>query len=168
VNSGLARLAGEVGDGFHVHPLHSAEYIREVLRPAIAEGQHRSGRAAGGVRLAASVFVSASPAEREAVRQQIAFYASTPAYKPVLDQHGWGDLQPELNRMSKQGEWVQMGELIDDDVVEAFAVRGEPEDIPKLILDRYGDVMDRVTFYTPYKSDPDRWKTVLAGFKTGV
>jgi hypothetical protein len=60
-----------------------------------------------------------------------------------------------------------MGNLISDDVLDAFAVRGEPEEIPKLILARYGDVMDRVTFYTPYKSDPERWKSVLAGFKSG-
>src|SRR5438067_16858 len=104
----------------------------------------------------------------QGVRQQIAFYASTPAYKPVLDKHGWGDLQPELNRLSKQGEWVEMGNLISDEIVATFAVIGEPEEIPKLILDRYGDVIDRVTFYAPYRSDPERWKNVLAGFKTGV
>ena len=86
----------------------------------------------------------------------------------MLDKHGWGDLQPELNRLSKQGEWVEMGRLITDEIVATFSVIGEPEEIPKLILDRYGDVIDRVTFYTPYKSDPDRWKNVLAGFKSGV
>jgi hypothetical protein len=84
----------------------------------------------------------------------------------VLELHGWGDLQGELNRLSKQGEWVQMGELVDDDVLEAFAVSGEPEEIPVRMLERYGDVVDRISFYAPYKSDPERWGRVLEGFKS--
>jgi hypothetical protein len=83
----------------------------------------------------------------------------------VLELHGWGDLQDELNRLSKQGEWVKMGELIDDDVLETFAVVAEPEDIPKALLERYGDLVDRLSFYAPYRNDRERWKTVLAGFK---
>ena len=83
----------------------------------------------------------------------------------MLELHGWGDLQDELNRLSKQGEWVQMGELIDDDVLDAFAVVAEPEDIPKVLLARYGDLVDRISFYAPYRSDPERWKSVLAGFR---
>jgi hypothetical protein len=84
----------------------------------------------------------------------------------VLELHGWGDLQTDLNRLSKQGEWEAMGELITDDVLEAFAVIGEPEDIPKLMLARYGDVLDRISFYAPYQSDPERWSRILAGFHT--
>ena len=83
----------------------------------------------------------------------------------MLELHGWGELQSELNLLSKQGEWQEMGRRIDDEVLAAFAVRGEPEEIPKLMLDRFGDVMDRVSFYAPYQSDPERWAGVLAGFR---
>ena len=103
---------------------------------------------------------------REGTKQQIGFYGSTPAYRGVLELHGWGDLQGELNAASKRGEWTAMGELITDDILETFAVVAAPEDIPKRLLERYGDLVDRISFYAPYRSDPDRWKHVLAGFRT--
>ena len=84
----------------------------------------------------------------------------------MLELHGWGDLQTELNALSKQGEWAEMGNRIDDDMLDAFAVVGEPEQVPGLIRRRYGDVVDRVSFYAPYRSDPERWRAVLAGFKS--
>ena len=99
-------------------------------------------------------------------RQQIAFYGSTPAYRGVLELHGWGELQTELNSLSKQGEWEKMGTLIDDDILNTFAVVGEPESVPTEVLRRYGDVTDRISFYAPYQSDPDRWSKVLAGFRS--
>ena len=102
----------------------------------------------------------------DGVRQQVAFYGSTPAYRGVLELHGWGGLQDELNALSKQGEWVKMGTLIDDEMLNTFAVTGEPEEIPAKLLARYGDIVDRVSFYAPYKSDPERWKRVVEGFKT--
>jgi hypothetical protein len=102
---------------------------------------------------------------RAGTKQQIAFYGSTPAYRPVLELHGWGELQTELNVMSKQGKWVEMGELIDDEILETFAVVGEPEQVPGLLLGRYGDIVDRLSFYAPYQTDPDRWAAVLDGFK---
>ena len=102
---------------------------------------------------------------RQGTKQQIAFYGSTPAYRGVLELHGWGDLQNDLNRLSKQGEWVQMGELIDDEILNTFAVVGEPEDLPRLLRERYGDLLDRLSFYAPYKSDPDRWAGVVAALK---
>ena len=101
---------------------------------------------------------------RIGTKRQIAFYGSTPAYRGVLELHGWGDLQGELNRLSKQGEWETMGDLITDDILDAFAVTGQPEDIPKLMLARYGDVLDRISFYAPYQSDRERWSRILAGF----
>ncbi|MGH9069117.1 MAG: LLM class flavin-dependent oxidoreductase, partial [Acidimicrobiales bacterium] len=99
------------------------------------------------------------------VRAQIAFYGSTPAYRPVLELHGWGDLQTELNALSKQGRWAEMGELVTDEMLEAFAVVAPPEEVPARVLDRVGDVVDRFSFYAPYRSDPDRWTAILAGFK---
>ena len=96
------------------------------------------------------------------VKQQIAFYGSTPAYRGVLELHGWGDLQTELNALSKQGEWVKMGELIDDDVLGAFAVVAEPDAIGPELIRRYAGVVDRCSFYAPYRSDPERWAAVIA------
>jgi alkanesulfonate monooxygenase SsuD/methylene tetrahydromethanopterin reductase-like flavin-dependent oxidoreductase (luciferase family) len=97
----------------------------------------------------------------EGTRQQIAFYGSTPAYRGVLDLHGWGGLQDDLNKMSKEGKWVEMGALIDDEILNTFAVVGEPEQIAPELTRRYGDVIDRISFYAPYKSDPERWAPVI-------
>ena len=94
-------------------------------------------------------------------KQQIAFYGSTPAYRPVLELHGWGELQDELNRMSKEGKWVEMGDLITDDILNTFAVVAEPEGIAPELTKRYGDVVSRISFYAPYASDPARWATVM-------
>jgi Luciferase-like monooxygenase len=99
-----------------------------------------------------------------AVRQQIAFYGSTPAYRPVLDLHGWGDLQSELNTLSKRGEWVKMGELITDDILDAFAVVCPLDRVAGEVRARFEDLVDRFSFYAPYKVDPETWKGVLAGF----
>jgi probable F420-dependent oxidoreductase len=174
VGERMTEVAGEVCDGLLAHGFTTEQYLRDVTLPALERGLAKAGKHRSEFEISCPVFVITGVNEEEfatadkGVRQQIAFYGSTPAYKGVLEKHGWHDLQPELNRLSKQGEWVQMGTLITDEVVDAFAVRGEPEDIPKLILARFGDVIDRVTFYTPYKSDPERWKAVLAGFKTAV
>jgi len=101
----------------------------------------------------------------DAARGLVAFYGSTPAYRPVLEVHGWGDLQTELNALSKQGEWVTMGDLIDDEMLAAFAVIAEPEQLGAELHARYGDIVDRLSFYAPYKSDPERWRSVLASMK---
>ena len=95
----------------------------------------------------------------------VLLYGSTPAYRPVLDTHGWGGLQEELNTLSKQGKWVEMGDLIDDEILNTFAVVGEPESIGPELHTRYGDVIQRISFYAPYKSDPERWRAVLAAVK---
>ncbi len=101
-------------------------------------------------------------------RQQIAFYGSTPAYRAVLDLHGWGGLQEELNALSKQGQWAEMGELIDDEILETFAVVAEPEAVAPELHRRYGDVIQRITFYAPYQSDPDRWLGIIEALKAGL
>ena len=98
-------------------------------------------------------------------RQQIAFYGSTPAYRGVLDLHGWGGLQDQLNTLSKQGKWVEMGDVIDDEILNTFAVVGEPESIAPELSRRYGDVIQRISFYAPYKSDPERWAKVITDLK---
>ncbi len=97
----------------------------------------------------------------DGTRQQIAFYGSTPAYRGVLEIHGWGALQDELNALSKQGQWVETGTLIDDEILNTFAVVAEPEALAPELHQRYGDVIHRISFYAPYKSDPDRWRAVM-------
>ena len=83
----------------------------------------------------------------------------------MLEIHGWGGLQEELNGLSKQGEWVKMGTLIDDEILNTFAGVGPPEQIAPELGTRYGDVISRISFYAPYKSDPDRWSQVLSDIK---
>jgi hypothetical protein len=101
----------------------------------------------------------------QGVKQQIAFYGSTPAYRGVLELHGWGDLQTELNGLSKQGKWVEMGELIDDEVLNTFAVVAGPEGVGEELKRRYGGVVDRCSFYAPYKADPQQWTSVIEDLK---
>ena len=138
--------------------------------PALEQGFAKGARLRGDFEISGPMFIVSGTNDEEVERalqgtkQQIAFYGSTPAYRPVLELHGWGDLQTELNRLSKQGEWVAMGELITDEVLDAFAVVAEPEAVPKAMRARYGGLVDRVQFYAPYRSDPERWKSVLAGF----
>jgi probable F420-dependent oxidoreductase len=171
VGERMTEVAGEVADGILLHGFTTERYVREVTMPALERGWALAGKKRGDYELSGPMFVVMGTNEQEyeaarnGTKQQIAFYGSTPAYRGVLELHGWGDLQGELNRLSKQGEWVQMGELVDDEILGTFAVIGAPEEIPSKLLDRYGDVVDRVSFYAPYKSDPERWARVVQGFK---
>ncbi len=171
VGERMTEVAGEVADGILLHGFTTERYVREVTLPALERGWSRAGKQRAEFELSGPMFVVTGTNEEEyeaarrGTKQQIAFYGSTPAYRGVLELHGWGDLQGELNRLSKQGDWVQMGELVDDEILGTFAVTGEPEEIPAKLLDRYGDVVDRVSFYAPYKSDPGRWARVVEGFK---
>jgi probable F420-dependent oxidoreductase len=172
VGERMTEVAGEVCDGMLAHGFTTEVYLRETTLPALERGLEKSGRTRGDIEISLPVFVVTGTNEEQmanadrGVREQVAFYGSTPAYRGVLETHGWGDLQDELNSLSKQGQWAEMGERIDDDVRDAFAVVGEPEEIPGLIRKRYGDLIDRVSFYAPYRSDPERWRGVLAGFKS--
>jgi probable F420-dependent oxidoreductase len=167
----MTEVAGEVCDGFLCHGFTTEKYLREVTLPALERGRAKAGKTMDGFDIMGPSFVVTGANDQEmeqaaaGTRQQIAFYGSTPAYKGVLDAHGWGGLQEELNALSKQGEWVKMGTLIDDEVLNTFAVVGAPEQIAPELGRRYGDVINRVSFYAPYKSDPDRWSQVLSDIK---
>ena len=156
----MTEVAGEVCDGFICHGFTTERYLREVTLPALERGRAKAGKTLEGFEIAGPAFVVTGTNEEELERghaghpQQIAFYGSTPAYRGVLDLHGWGGLQDELNGLSKQGKWVEMGELIDDEMLSTFAVVGEPEAIAPELLKRYGDCITRISFYTPYKTDP--------------
>jgi probable F420-dependent oxidoreductase len=171
VGERMTEVAGEVADGVILHGFTTERYAREVTMPALARGLAKAGRDRAGFEVCGPLFVVTGTTDEEfdaaraATKQQLAFYGSTPAYRPVLELHGWGDLQDELNTRSKRGEWVAMADAITDDMVETFAVVAKPEDIPTRMLDRFGDVVDRLSFYAPYRSDPDRWQAVLAGFR---
>ena len=147
----MTEVAGEVADGVILHPFTTESYIRETTLPALTRGFAKAGKQREDFEIAYSVFVVTGESEaaiaqaRIEAKRQIAFYGSTPAYKPVLDSINVGDLQPELNRMSKQGHWAEMGELISEDVLEKFAVIGEPESIALQIKGRYGDFVDRTS-----------------------
>lgn len=167
----MTAVAGEVCDGFFCHGFTTEKYLREVTIPALAQGREKSGKSMDGFEICGPSFVVTGNTEEEmaqaaqGTRQQIAFYGSTPAYRPVLELHGWGGLQDDLNRMSKQGKWAEMGELIDDEILNTFAVVGEPETIGPELQRRYGDVISRISFYAPYAADRDRWTNVIADLK---
>jgi probable F420-dependent oxidoreductase len=172
VGERMTEVAGEVADGILLHGFTTERYVREVSLPALERGWARAGKQRTDFEVSGPMFVVTGTNEeeleraRQGTKQQIAFYGSTPAYRGVLELHGWGDLQGELNRLSKQGDWVTMGDLVTDEILETFAVVAEPEDVPRQLLARYGDVVDRISFYAPYKSDPERWSKVLDGFRT--
>jgi len=167
----MTEVAGEVCDGFICHGFTTEKYLREVSLPALARGRAKAGKTMEGFEIVGPAFVVTGADESElkraadGTRQQIAFYGSTPAYRGVLDIHGWGGLQDELNTLSKQGKWVEMSGLIDDEILNTFAVVGEPEQIAPELTRRYGDVIQRISFYAPYKSDPERWRKVLADLR---
>jgi probable F420-dependent oxidoreductase len=164
-------VAGEVCDGFICHGFTTERYLREVTLPALARGRARAGKTMEGFEIVGPSFVVTGTSDEQmhdaarGTRQQIAFYGSTPAYRGVLDLHGWGDLQDDLNTLSKRGEWAAMGDLITDEILETFAVVGAPEQVAPELHRRYGDVIQRISFYAPYRSDPDRWARVLSDLR---
>ncbi len=133
VGDGMTEVAGEVADGFLVHPFSTAEFLREHTLPALERGLATSGRTRADIEISWPVMVVTGTTDEDldaaaaVTRAQLAFYGSTPAYKVVLDAHGWGDLQPELNRLSKEGRWDVMASMIDDEMLDTFAVRRAPE-----------------------------------------
>jgi probable F420-dependent oxidoreductase len=155
-----------------VHGFSTERYLREVSLPALERGAAKAGKTRADLTVSYPGFVvtgvdeAAKAGADKAVRQQIAFYGSTPAYRPVLELHGWGDLQTELNTLSKRGEWVQMGQLIDDEMLEAFAVVCPVDQVATQVKARFGDLVDRFSFYAPYKMSPDDWQSVLKGFRS--
>jgi len=167
----MTAVAGEVGDGLFVHPLNSPTFLRGTTLPALAEGFARGGRTREHFAIACQAMVVTGFDDEEMARAemgtrlQIAFYGSTPAYRVVLDAHGWGDLQPELNALARQGRWTEMGDLVTDEVLETFAVRCKPEELPSRLATRYAGLVDRLSLVchsSPQTTDPGRWADVIA------
>lgn len=159
----MTAVAADLCEGMLVHPLTTVDYLRNHTLPIIEEGLAGRGLKRSDFELSYPVFVVSGQTEEEfkesskAIRERIAFYASTPAYKRVLESHGWENLQPELNQMSKRGEWVAMGNLIDDEMLNSFAVVGEPDKIVPMIKERYTGLVDRISInftYAPLEQRP--------------
>jgi probable F420-dependent oxidoreductase len=165
VNTGLCRLAGELADGFHVHPFHTAKYVRESVLPAIEAGAAKTGRTRRDVQLSASVFVVTDDAEREMVRTQVSFYASTPSYRPVLELHGWGEAGERLSHLASRKQWQDMPREISDEMLAEFAVVGTPSELPAKLHTKYAGLVDRVTLYLPFVpgENDGRWRALVAG-----
>jgi probable F420-dependent oxidoreductase len=168
----MTEVAGEVCDGFICHGFTTERYLREVTLPALKRGRAQAGKTMDGFEIVGPSFVVSGTNDAEmaaaesGTRQQIAFYGSTPAYKGVFELHGWNGLHEELNALSKQGGWVEMGSLITDEILNTFAVVAQPEEIAAELHRRYGDVIQRISFYAPYRTDPDRWRQVMADLQT--
>lgn len=155
VGERMITAAGRVADGLLVHPLTSSAYLGERILPALRSA--RGNLHGFQLEMSAMVVLGADPQQRaraeEAVRGQIAFYASTPAYRPVLELHGWGELADRLNLLSRRQAWAEMAAEIDDDVLDAFAVSGDPATVAAGLRARFGRVIDRISLYTPYEAD---------------
>jgi probable F420-dependent oxidoreductase len=163
----MTAVAGEVADGFMIHPFSTAKFIRETTVPALEEGLKRSGRTRDDLEIAFPIMTVAADTDEarakgvNAMRARLAFYGSTPAYKVVLDTHGWGDLQPELNTLSKRGDWGTMASMITDEMVDELCVVGTPEEVPGIVKQRYGDIVTRVSFDLAEPLPPERTKSII-------
>jgi probable F420-dependent oxidoreductase len=163
VGTPLCRLAGEVADGFHVHAYHTHKYLSEVVLPAIAEGAQKADRTREAIEIATMAFVALSEDEITAQRRQIAFYASTPSYRPVLDLHGWGKVGEELGSLAARGKWDEMPKLITDEMLETFVLIGGWDDIAAKLHAKYDGLLDRVGLYRPYASgaEDEPWQQLI-------
>jgi len=165
VNPGLAKLAGELCEGFHVHPFHSPRYLREVILPAIESGASQAGRLRNQIEIVVPAFVATTPEEREECRRQISFYASTPSYRPVMEMYGWGETAARLSLHAGRGEWSEMPALITDEILPEFcALADSPAQLAAALKERYAGLADRITPYLPFTpGEKDDFWGALAG-----
>ncbi len=170
VGERMTAVAARVADGILCHSFTTEAYLRERTIPALREARG----SLDGFTISLPVLVvlggdeKARAAAEAGVREQIAFYGSTPAYRPVLDLHGWGELHEQLNLLSRRQEWTAMGRLITDDVLSAFAVSGDPAAVAAGLIQRFGDVITRISLYTPYQADPAAVAAVTAALRAGA
>ncbi|TXS95670.1 TIGR03617 family F420-dependent LLM class oxidoreductase [Parahaliea maris] len=167
----MTEVAGEVADGLIVHPFNNPPFLEQQALPAVARGLERTRRHREDFILQINAVVitgdsdAAIRAARDSVRGLLGFYASTPAYRPPMDAIGKGHLQPELNRLSKAGEWDALAEYIDDEFLAAFAVEGPPESIAGQLIERYGGMADRLALYIPYQAPDNVWRRIITDLK---
>ncbi len=163
----MTEVAGEVADGFFIHPFHTIDFIRQVTMPALEAGLKKSGRRLEDLEISCQAMIAAGDTDEElkvamnGARAQVSFYASTPAYRGVLECHGMGDLQNELNEISKRGGWLEMAGRIPDELIERIAIVGSKECVAAELRARYGEFADRVSLISPFSAGPEAWSGVV-------
>lgn len=166
VNEHLCRVAGELCQGFHVHPFHTPKYIREIVLPNIEQGARKANRARGDIQLSSAIFVAMDDAERDAVRAQISFYASTPTYRTVLEVHGWGEVGQKLSALAARGLWDDMPALITDEILNEVAIVAPIDEVAARIRTRYTGLLDRITLYAPFSpEEAPKWRQLVQAFR---
>ena len=167
----MTEVAGEVADGFIVHPFHSMPFLLDKSLPAIDLGLQKSGRSRGDFIVQVNAIVITGEDDesrrtaREKVKSLLGFYASTPAYRPPMEAVGFADLQPILNQMSKEGKWGELGNRIGDDFVDAFTTQGRPDEIAEKLRQKYGSCADRLAIYAPYEARDSMWRQIITELK---
>jgi probable F420-dependent oxidoreductase len=167
----MTEVAGEVCDGFFIHPFTTEKYLREATIPSLQRGRAKAGKTLDDFTIAGPCFITAATNEAEmaaavtGTKAQIAFYASTPAYRPVLEAHGWGDVQTELNAMTKQGRWDEIGSVVTDEMLHAFSVVGTPAEVGRGVVERLGGISQRTSLYANYKAPETLVPEVLAALR---
>jgi probable F420-dependent oxidoreductase len=166
VNAGLAKLAGELCEGFHAHPFHSVRYLGEVILPALDEGRKKDRRKREDVAVAVTAFVATTPEEMNFARAQIAFYASTPSYRPVMQAHGWEEIAEKLSAHAAKGEWMEMPMLVTDEMLSEFCLVTEEEHLADGLKKRYEGIADRLALYLPFVpgENEGRWRKLTEAF----
>lgn len=165
VNTGLAKLAGELCEGFHAHPFHSLRYLREVILPAIEEGVKKERRKREAVSVSVTAFVASTPEEMNFARAQIAFYASTPSYRAVMSLHGWDAVAEKLSAHAAKGEWAEMPMLITDEMLNEFCLVMEEDKLAEELQKRYDGIADRLALYIPFvPGERDGWWKRLSDY----
>jgi probable F420-dependent oxidoreductase len=167
VNTGLAKLAGELCEGFHAHPFHSVRYLREVMLPAMEEGAKKESRTREDVSVSVTAFVATNSEEMNFARAQIAFYASTPSYRPVMNLHGWGATAEKLSAHAARGEWNEMPMLITDEMLSEFCLVTEEAKLADELKKRYDGIADRLSLYTAFTpgEKDDWWRKLTENFR---
>ncbi|MEZ4659240.1 MAG: TIGR03617 family F420-dependent LLM class oxidoreductase [Caldilineaceae bacterium] len=171
VNELMLRLAGSHGQGVHIHPIHTVRYLDEYAWPHLHRGLAQSGTPRAAFAAVAGVFVIPSDAPdasamEASVRQQIGFYLSTPAYRVITELHGWEETAFQLSKLARRGQWDDMPRLIGDDMLDTFAVSGTWAQLPAQVRQKYGDRLDRVSYYLPFTPGENEanWRVTVAGF----
>ena len=176
VNPRRCRAAGEVADGFHVHPMHSVSYLMDIVRPELDEGARLNNRTIDDIELYAPVFAVSGETQAEMdtaeqeVRQQIAFYGSTPSYRVLLEHHGYGSVGKELNDLMRKGDMAAMPKLVPDALLEEVAVVASPAELPARLRRRYEGVLQRVSLYFPIEAHDSeaRWQDFASAFRAAA
>ena len=163
----MVQVAAEVGDGLLVHPLHSRAFLQEYTLPSLQKGWDVNNKQRKDFSISCQALVAMGDTEEElaqaksVVRNTIAFYSSTPAYRCVLDCHGWGELQPELQQLTRQNDWSAMEALISDEMLEALAVVGFRTEVADKLKEKYAGIADRLSIVAVYQQDPNYWKDIV-------